>query len=45
MKISQLSGRLALILVPAFLLVLIVINGVNVPFWDEWSMPGEFLTI
>ncbi len=45
MKISQVSGRLVLILVPVFLLVLILIDGVNVPFWDEWSTPGEFLNI
>ena len=44
MKLSQLLGRIAPILAPMFLLVLIGINGVNVPFWDEWSTPGEFLT-
>ncbi len=44
MKVSQLLGRIAPILAPVFLLILIVINGVNVPFWDEWSTPGEFLT-
>lgn len=29
---------------PLVLLVLIAINGVNVPFWDEWATPTEFLT-
>jgi len=45
MKVLQLLGRTALILVPLFLLILIAINGVNVPFWDEWTMPGEFLVL
>ena len=45
MKIPQLLGRIALILVPLFLLILIAINGVNVPFWDEWTTPGQFLTL
>ncbi|MEO6785456.1 MAG: hypothetical protein ABI318_04920, partial [Chthoniobacteraceae bacterium] len=26
-----------------YLLVLIAKNGVNVPFGDEWTIPGQFL--
>ena len=45
MRFSQLLVRVTPMLAPMFLLVLIAINGVNVPFWDEWSTPGQFLTL
>ena len=45
MKLSQLLGRFAPILPAVVLLVLIFIHGVNVPFWDEWSTPGQFLSL
>ena len=45
MTLSQLSGRIVPILPPVILLALILIHGVNVPFWDEWSTPGQFLSL
>lgn len=45
MKFSPSLGRIIPVLAPVILLILIAIHGVNVPFWDEWSMPGEFLAL
>jgi len=45
MKIPQRFGKFIPILAPMILLLLIVRDGVNVPFWDEWSTPGQFLAM
>jgi hypothetical protein len=42
MNFSKQLGRLTPILAHLFILFLIVRNGVDVPFWDEWSLPGMF---
>ena len=43
MKLSQFLGRMAPALAPLILLGMIVYYGISVPYWDEWSTPGEFL--
>jgi hypothetical protein len=43
MNFSRLIWVLAVALAPLLLIVLIAINGVNVPFWDEWGIQTPFL--
>lgn len=43
MNLSRTLVRLLPILAPALILILIAIYGVNVPYYDEWSHPGQFL--
>lgn len=45
MKFPQMSGKIALVILPLSILVLIAIYGVNVPFWDEWFIQAQFLTL
>ena len=45
MKLSRLLVGLIPILAPVLILFLIAKNGVNVPFFDEWSIPGQFLVL
>src|SRR5437773_2123114 len=45
MKLSRLLGGLIPILAPVLILILIAKNGVNVPFGDEWGIPGQFLIL
>lgn len=44
-KSLRISGLLLPILAPLLLLALIAKYGVNVPFWDEWGIPGSFLAL
>jgi hypothetical protein len=45
MKLSRFLGGLIAVLAPVLILILIVKNGVNVPFGDEWAIPGQFLIL
>jgi hypothetical protein len=45
MNFPRLIWILAVALAPSLLIVLIAINGVNVPFWDEWAIQVPFLTM
>jgi len=45
MKFLRFIAGAVAILAPIFLLILIVMNGVNVPFFDEWGIPGAFLAL
>lgn len=42
MKHSRIAGLLIPLLAPLVLLALIAKHGVNVPFWDEWTIQGPF---
>ncbi len=42
MKLPRLIGMLICFAAPLVLLALIVRDGVNVPFWDEWAIQGPF---
>lgn len=45
MKPLRRLGLFLPILAPILLLALIAKFGVNVPFWDEWGIPGSFLAL
>ena len=45
MKLPRLFGGLLPILSPLLIVILIAKYGVNVPYYDEWAIPGQFLAL
>lgn len=45
MKLTRFFGGLLPILSPLLILILIAKYGVNVPYYDEWAIPGQFLVL
>ncbi len=45
MKLSRLLGGVIPVLAPLVILILIAKYGVNVPYADEWAIPGQFLVL